>query len=201
MEVRRFILGPALTNMYVVSDDKGHGFIVDCADKDQVVEDYINENNIKIDFILQTHTHFDHVLGLEYYRDLYKVDVYASEDAKDIANDVRYNLGNYYKDLYVPIDKYLKDEEIFTDYKIKAIKTPGHTLDSMSYVVDDMVFTGDCLFKLTVGRSDFLGGDYDTLIDSLKNKLALLDRDTKVYPGHRSETTIGYEIDHNQFMK
>lgn len=201
MEVRRFVLGPALTNMYVVSDDKGHGFIVDCADKDQVVEDYINENNIKIDFILQTHTHFDHVLGLEYYRNLYKVDVYASEDSKDIANDVRYNLGNYYKDLYVPIDKYLKDEEIFTDYKIKAIKTPGHTLDSMSYAVDDMVFTGDCLFKLTVGRSDFLGGDYDTLIDSLKNKLALLDRDTKVYPGHRSETTIGYEIDHNQFMK
>ena len=201
MQVKRFVLGPALTNLYVVSRDDGHGFIVDCADRDEAVDRYISENNIKIDFILQTHTHFDHVLGLEYYKNLYDVDVYASEDSKEIANDKNYNLAYDYDGLYVPIDKYVEDGEIITDYNILAIKTQGHTLDSMSYIIDDIVFTGDSLFKLTIGRTDFPGGDYNTLIDSVKNKLGKLDSDTIVYPGHRADTTIGYEKQYNQFFQ
>ena len=70
MEIKRFPLGPVLTNLYVVSEN-GHGFIVDAVSKSDLVTDYINDNNIKINFILQTHTHFDHVLGLEYYKNLY----------------------------------------------------------------------------------------------------------------------------------
>lgn len=200
MEVRMFTVGPALANLYVVSKD-GHGFIVDCADKDEAIDKYIKDNNIKIEFILQTHTHFDHVMGLEYYKNLYDVDVYASEDAKDIANDPTYNLGSYYHDLYVPIDKYLKDGEIIEPFHIKAIKTPGHTLDSMSFLVDDDIFTGDCLFRLSIGRYDFPGGDYDTIIDSIKNKICILDKNFKVYPGHRASSTIGYEIENNPFLK
>lgn len=81
MEIRRFILGPVMTNLYVVSEN-GHGFIVDAVDKSKDVCDYISENNIKIDFILQTHTHFDHVLGLDFYKNKYNAKVYAASEAK-----------------------------------------------------------------------------------------------------------------------
>ena len=131
MQIKKFTLGPVLTNLYVVSEN-GHGFIVDAADKSDYVTDYIKDNKIEIDFILQTHTHFDHVLGLEYYKDLYNIDVYASSESKQIANDSNYNLGFNYPGLFVPIDKYLEDNEVFSDFNIKAIKTPGHSLDSIS---------------------------------------------------------------------
>ena len=77
MQIKRFTLGPVMTNLYVVSKN-GHGFIVDAVEKSDLVTEYINKNNIQIDFILQTHTHFDHVLGLDFYKNLYNVDVYAS---------------------------------------------------------------------------------------------------------------------------
>ena len=199
MEVKRFVEGPVMTNMYVVSDNK-KGFLVDCAYPSSRVDQYIRDNDIKIEFILQTHTHFDHVIGLEYYKNLYNVNVYASEDAKDIANDPNYNLGFNIKDLKVPIDIYLKDGQIFTDYNILAIKTPGHTIDSMSFYLDKMLFTGDTLFRLSIGRTDFPGGSYEQIIDSIKSKLAKFDRDTIVYPGHNDISTLGYELDNNPFL-
>ena len=88
MKIKKFVEGPVMTNMYVVSDEKNEGFIVDCAYPSKRLCQYVEDNNIKIKFIIQTHTHFDHVLGLEYFKNLYGVDVYASEDSKDIANDV-----------------------------------------------------------------------------------------------------------------
>lgn len=199
MKIRKFVEGPVMTNMYVASDDKNDGFIVDCAYPSKRVEEYIKENKINIKFIIQTHTHFDHVLGLEYFKNLYKVDVYASEDAKEIANDKDYNLA-YSFDLNVPIDKYLKDGEIFSEYNIMAIKTPGHTIDSMSYKIGDIIFSGDTLFRLSIGRTDFPGGSYPQIIDSIKNKLAGFKPDTKIYPGHGEETSLAFELDNNPFL-
>ena len=199
MIVKRFIEGPVMTNMYVVSDDNREGFIVDCAYPSRAVEEYINKNNIEIKFILQTHTHFDHVLGLEHFKNLYKVKAYASEDSLNIANDKDYNLAYSY-DLKVDIDEFLKDGEVFSEYNIKAIKTPGHTIDSMSFKIDDMIFSGDTLFKLSIGRTDFPGGSYPQIIDSIKNKLGGFDKDTIVYPGHGDETYIGYELNNNPFL-
>lgn len=199
MKIRKFVEGPVMTNMYVVSDDKNDGFIVDCAYPSKRVEEYIKENKINIKFIIQTHTHFDHVLGLEYFKNLYKVDVYASEDAKEIANDKDYNLA-YSFDLNVPINKYLKDGEIFSEYNIMAIKTPGHTIDSMSYKIGDIIFSGDTLFRLSIGRTDFPGGSYPQIIDSIKNKLAGFAPDTKIYPGHGEETSLAFELDNNPFL-
>ena len=199
MEIKRFTLGPALTNLYVVSKD-GHGFIVDGVKESKLVTDYIKEKGIKIDFILQTHTHFDHVLGLEYYKNLYDVDVYASDKSKDIANDVTYNLAYDYPDLYVPIDKYLKDGDTISNFEIKVLETPGHSLDSLSYVIDDVVFCGDTLFNLSIGRTDFPGGDYQTLINSIFDKLKPLGNDTIAYPGHGNETRLIYEFTNNPFL-
>lgn len=199
MKIRRFVEGPVMTNMYVVSDENNEGFLVDCAYPSDRVKQYIEDNNIKINFIIQTHTHFDHVLGLEYFKNLYDVNVYASEDSKEIANDKDYNLAYSY-DVNVPIDNYLKDGVVFSKYNILAIKTPGHTLDSMSYKVDDVLFSGDTLFKQSIGRTDFPGGNYNQIIDSIKNKFSKFDGDTKVLSGHGEETTISYEFNNNPFL-
>lgn len=199
IEIKRFTLGPVMTNLYVVSKN-GHGFIIDGVEESKLVTDYIKEKDIKIDFILQTHTHFDHVLGLEYYKNLYNVDVYASSKSKDIANDVSYNLAYDYPSLYVPIDKYLKDGDVILDFEIKALETPGHSLDSLSYVIDDVVFCGDTLFNLSIGRTDFPGGDYQTIINSIFDKLKPLGDETIAYPGHGNETRLGYEFLNNPFL-
>lgn len=199
MEIKRFPLGPVLTNLYVVSEN-GHGFIVDAVAKSDLVTDYIKDNNIKIDFILQTHTHFDHVLGLEYYKNLYNVDVFASSESRDIANDKYYNLAYDYDDLNVPIDNFLKDKEVITDFKIKALKTPGHSLDSISYLIGDHLFSGDTLFRGSIGRTDFPGGDYETLIGSINEKYRVLDSNTVVYPGHGEKTSLDYEFNNNPFL-
>ncbi len=198
MKVKKFALGPVLTNLYVVSEN-GRGFIVDAADKSDQVTDYIKENNIDIDFILQTHSHFDHVLGLEYYKNLYDIEVYASIDAKDIANNKNYNLAFDYPNLSVPIDKYLEDGEVFSNFNIKAIKTPGHSIDSMTYLVGDYLFTGDTLFNLSIGRTDLPGGDYGTIMDSL-NSYRSLSPDLEVYSGHGSITNLAYELANNPFL-
>lgn len=199
MQIKRFTLGPVMTNLYVVSKN-GHGFIVDAVEKSDLVTEYINKNNIQIDFILQTHTHFDHVLGLDFYKNLYNVDVYASNEAKYIANDKHYNLAFDYDDLYVPIDIYLDDDEIITDCNIKVLKTPGHSLDSTSYLVDDILFTGDTLFKLSIGRTDFPGGDYNTIINSINEKYRVLNPNIDVYPGHGEKTNLDYEFKNNPFL-
>lgn len=200
MQINKFTLGPVMTNSFLVHEN-GKGFIVDCPYPSSVLDKFIEDNKIKIEFIILTHTHFDHVSGLKYYKDKFGVDVYASEDAKDLAEDKNFNLGHHINNLEVPIDHYLKDGEVFSKYNIKAIKTPGHTIDSMSFVMGDDVFTGDTLFRLSVGRTDFPGGSFEQIRDSILNKLGNLDRNSKIYPGHNEETILGFELDNNPFLQ
>lgn len=200
MEINKFTLGPVMTNTYVVHED-GRGFIVDCPYPSRTLDKFIEDNKIKIEFIVLTHTHFDHVSGLRYYKDKFDVDVYASEDAKEVADDPNYNLGYHLDNLEVPIDYYLKDGEVFSKYNIRAIKTPGHTIDSMSFVLGSSIFTGDTLFRLSIGRTDFPGGSFEDIKSSIINKLGKLDRSARLYPGHNEESTLGFELDNNPFLK
>lgn len=200
MKINKFTLGPVMTNTYVVYDN-GRGFIVDCPYPSRALDKFIEDHKIKIEFIILTHTHFDHVTGLKYYKDKYGVDVYASEDAKNLAEDPNYNLAYHLNNLEVPIDHYLKDGEVFSKYNIEAIKTPGHTIDSMSFVLGNTIFTGDTLFRLSVGRTDFPGGSFEEIKNSIINKLGKLDRSAKIYPGHNENSTLGFELDNNPFLQ
>lgn len=127
--------------------------------------------------------------------------MYASEDARNLAEDPNYNLGYHLNNLEVPIDHYLRDGEVFSKYNIEAIKTPGHTLDSMSFVLGNAIFTGDTLFRLSVGRTDFPGGSFEQIKNSIINKLGKLDRSAKIYPGHNENSTLGFELDNNPFLQ
>lgn len=200
MNIVKISEGSMMANCYLVFDENKNGFIIDPVYPGGKIENYIDTNKINIEFILLTHTHFDHVLGLNYFKDKLKVNVYASEDSKNIANDPDYNLSRGYCELSVKIDEYLKDLEEFSKYNIKAIKTPGHSLDSMSYKVGDHIFSGDTLFNLSIGRSDFPGGNYNILINSIKDKLFIYDDQTKIHPGHGESTSIGFEKNNNPFL-
>ena len=200
MNIEKIVEGPMMANCYVVYDDENNGFLIDPVYPDGKIENYIDKNKINIEFILLTHTHFDHVLGLEYFKNKFNVKVYASEDSKNIANDPDYNLSSGYCDLDIKIDSYLKDGEEFSPYKIRAIKTPGHSLDSMSYKLGDDIFSVDTLFSLSLGRSDFPGGNFNTLINSIKNKIFIYDDKTKIHPGHGESSSIGFEKENNPFL-
>ena len=200
MNIEKIVEGPMMANCYVVYDDENNGFLIDSVYPDGKIENYIDKHKINIEFILLTHTHFDHVLGLEYFKNKFNVKVYASEDSKNIANDPDYNLSRGYCDLDIKIDSYLKDGEEFSPYQIMAIKTPGHSLDSMSYKLGDHIFSGDTLFNLSIGRSDFPGGNFNTLINSIKNKIFIYDDKTKIHPGHGESSSIGFEKENNPFL-
>ncbi|EIA23345.1 hypothetical protein SFB2_168G1 [Candidatus Arthromitus sp. SFB-2] len=89
----------------------------------------------------------------------------------------------------------------FDSFEVEVIATPGHTLGSVSYRIDDLLFTGDTLFKGTIGRTDLYGGDFNTIIESIRFKLFSLPDDTIVYPGHGEESSIGEEKINNRFLR
>lgn len=200
MKIKKIETGPIMTNSYVISDENNRGLIIDPVFPAGLIEEYIEKENIKISKILLTHTHFDHVMGLEYFRNKYGVKVYASEDAETIYRNPAYTLVDQVGNINIIIDKFLKDSEIIEDFGIVCLKTPGHSIDSMSYVVDNNIFSGDLIFRLSVGRSDFPGGSHGTLINSVMNKIMTYEDDTKIYPGHGISTTVGYERVNNPFL-
>ena len=99
-------------------------------------------------------------------------------------------------------EKFVKDGDIITvgDMQIKVINTPGHTEGGVCYLIEDKLFSGDTLFRESVGRTDLFGGSFEKLLDSVKNKLFKLDDNITVYPGHGPATTIGYEKKHNEIL-
>jgi hydroxyacylglutathione hydrolase len=200
MKIQKIETGPIMTNCYVVSDENNKGFIIDPVFPNGLIEDYIEKNNIQISHIFLTHTHFDHVLGLDYFKNKYKAKVFASEDAKKIYKDSTYTLASQFGDVKIEIDEFLTDGEEIKEFGLLALKTPGHSIDSMCYVLDNVIFSGDTLFYLSVGRSDFPGGSHATLINSIKTKLLNYDNDTLVYPGHGEITSIGFEKSNNPFL-
>lgn len=201
MKIKQIETGPIMANAYVISDENNNGFIIDPVYPNGEIEAYIEKEGIKISKILLTHTHFDHVIGLEYFRDKYKAEVYASEDAKDIYKDPNYTLVDEVGlDINIIIDKFLKDGEKIEDIGVLALKTPGHTIDSMSFVIDDNIFSGDLIFRLSVGRSDFPGGDHGILINSIMDKIMPYPDQTKIFSGHGMSTTVGYERKNNPFL-
>ena len=100
------------------------------------------------------------------------------------------------------IDRYINDEEIISlgKSKIKVIHTPGHTQGGVCFYVNENLFSGDTIFKESIGRTDLPGGDYDQIIDSIQQKILTLPNDTIIYPGHGKTTTVAWEKEHNNYF-
>ncbi|WP_054251692.1 MBL fold metallo-hydrolase [Neofamilia massiliensis] len=206
MEFKKLELGFGQMNSYILWDEKTkEGAIIDPGYDFYLIEKALEEENIVPKFILLTHSHGDHIGAIKELKDKYKdLKVYVHKDEEQMIMDPVLNLSRLtqMEPVSVKADETFEDGKVFTlgDIEIKAIHTPGHSPGGTCYLVGNTLFSGDTLFKLSVGRSDFYLGDQDQLINSIKTKLLTLDDDIVVYPGHGPETTIGQERERNPFL-
>ena len=207
MIIKRFVLGMASTNSYVVTNtDTKECVIVDIGAHSLVMENYIKDNGYTLKGVLLTHGHFDHIMGLDGIVKSYDVPVYIYEDEMDMLKDPSLNASVSFGLNYAFGGKVngLRDGEVFSiaGLEFKVIHTPGHTAGGCCYLIEDekVLFSGDTLFRTSVGRSDLPTGSGSALIRSIREKLMELPEDIKVYPGHMDSTTIGYEKKYNPFV-
>lgn len=194
------ICGELEVNCYVITTDE-FAFIIDPGGDPELIETYIY--NKKLLYILLTHGHVDHIGAVEYFYKKYNPQIMASILEKKLLSAPMLNLSLFFsKPMKINyVSKFLEDnEEIdFDGYKIKAISTPGHTPGGMCYLLGNNLFTGDTLFKMSVGRTDFPGSNHKELIKNIKNKLFTLDENIVIFPGHLESSTIGQEKLNNPF--
>ena len=201
MNIEIFTAGPIDANNYLLTDGD-EAVLIDCSEvKPEILKELDGK---KLKYILLTHGHFDHVLGVNGMREKTGAKVLVNQnDIQRMEESAQIMQTFGVQGVETPkADEYINDGDTvkFGNTTIKAIATPGHTEGGMCYLIDGKLFSGDTLFKDTVGRCDLPGGNFKKLSDSVKNKLFTMDENTVVYPGHGPETTIGYEKKYNEII-
>ncbi len=210
IKVEKFVVGPLGENSYVLSDETRECIFVDPGfyyeEEHKEIVDFISENKLKPVNISNTHCHFDHIMGVEFIREKFKISFQAhSEDAFLIerAGEQAKMFGFETKPIS-PIDKFINENDSvkFGNTEMKIIHVPGHSPGHLVFYSEEskILIAGDVLFYGSIGRTDLPGGDYQTLISGIKEKLFVLPDETKVYSGHGPETTIGFEKHNNPFL-
>ncbi|MCX5679564.1 MAG: MBL fold metallo-hydrolase [Candidatus Omnitrophica bacterium] len=199
--IKRFVTGPIETNCYVVWDTSTNdACLIDPGGDAEKIKDFLEDNGLRLDFIINTHGHGDHIAANSYFR----VPIYIHEFDKDFLLDPGKNLSGAFLFPFVSpaASRILKDGDTVKlgTLTMEVMHTPGHTPGSISIALDDVVFTGDTLFAGGVGRTDFEYGSEDALIKSICQKLMPLADDIIIYPGHGPESTIGEERSSNPFI-
>lgn len=227
MIIKTFIEPPIDNNNYLIVDENtGDAALIDCSAPDiwdkipygsgSAAATVSGKNRAQLDginlkYILLTHGHFDHIAGIR-SKDLpapksnvsEQPIVYMHKADLDWVN----NVNEYMPMMGMPkiaiphIDIFINDGDIIKlgSLEIKVLHTPGHTQGGVCYYVENKLFSGDTIFRESVGRCDLEGGDFDQIVESIKNKIYTLPDDTLIYPGHGKSTSVGWEKEHNFFM-
>lgn len=205
MELKIFQTGPFQVNTYLVYDNKSkEGIIIDVGGSvDEIIQEAKN-SGINIKYILNTHGHFDHILGTKEMCEKLNIGFYIHENDAIFVESLEDQLDLYGFPPVAPpqIKGFISKDSEFSigDTKIEVIETPGHTPGGVCFLIDNILFSGDTLFCESIGRTDLPGGDYAQLQQSIKNNLFTLDENIVVYPGHDQSTTISHEKKWNQFV-
>ncbi len=203
MIIENLVLSPFMSNCYIVgSEVTNEAMVIDPCDEAQRVVDAAAKHGLKITFIVTTHNHVDHIGAISDVRDMTGGQFLSHGAWRDPELTQRFAriMGPDFKMPPDP-DRLVDDGDTieFGDLKFSVIHTPGHSPDGISIYGHGVVFSGDTLFNMGIGRSDFNDSNYDDLMNSLKKLMALPD-ETVVLSGHGPQTTIGYERSYNPFL-
>ena len=210
MKVQSFTFNPFQENTYVLSDDTQQCIIVDpgcyTPPEKQELSAYIASIQLQPCRLVNTHAHLDHILGNNYVSGLYKLslEMHDADTAILKAAPVYGEMWGIHAEPSPDPSVLLKegDTVTFGQTSLKVLFTPGHSPGSICLYAEKegILIAGDVLFRESIGRTDLPGGDYDTLIRSIREKLFVLPDDVRVFPGHGPDTTIGYERRNNPFL-
>ena len=210
MEIYKLVFSPIDVNTYLLADESGDCAIIDCgcydARENEELAGFIKKHNLNPTLLLNTHCHLDHVCGNKFILDRYKLRTFSSEldemNRKDAVKHARF-FGMTIENPPEPAG-FLTDNQVITfgTTELEVRHVPGHSSGSLAFYSEknNVVFTGDALFAGSIGRTDLPGGDYQTLIQSIENKLFVLPPSTVVYPGHGIETSIEREKNTNPYF-
>lgn len=193
------------SNTYILSDGN-ECIVIDCGVDPKRVMDVVERNNLEVKYIILTHGHFDHIYHAKSLRDKTGAKLCVHEDELELYRNPMLNGSRMFgagKDVEtVEPDMLLKDGQRLEagNLTVEIIHTPGHSPGSICVLSENMLFSGDTLFAMSVGRTDFPGGNARALNESIHKKLFTLDENIEVYPGHGPKTTIGFEKENNPYV-
>jgi len=211
MTIKTFTFNPIQENSYLVYDETLEAVVIDagCISKveKRALKQYIEDNNLTLKRVLNTHLHFDHQFGNRFLFETFGIKPEAGKEDEYLLENVIAQTRSFGMDVdeeAQPLGGYIiENQEIkFGNSAFTAFHVPGHSPGSMAYYAekDGVLFAGDVLFRGSIGRTDLPGGDYATLIQSITQKLLPLPDSTVVYSGHGPQTTIGFEKKNNPFL-
>lgn len=211
MNVKTLVFNPFQENTYIVWSNSGECAIIDpgmmYSSECQAISAFIEEKGLTSTHLLNTHMHIDHVAGNEYISKKYGLVAEGNIEDNFLAERVKEQaqmFGVPYSGSNVTIGKNLSENDIIKigDESLKVIEIPGHSKGHIAFYSekDGLIFTGDALFQLSIGRTDLPTGNYNQLLTSIDTKLMTLPDETVVYPGHGNKTTIGFEREHNPYI-
>ncbi len=206
MIVKSLAVGPIMANCFIVGcEDTHEAAVIDPGDEADRILLSLAESKLRLKYILNTHGHFDHVAANKKMKDATGADlIIHALDAPMLSQiSASASMWGLSSDDSPPPDQTVEEGDIinFGNLSLKVIHTPGHTQGGISFYTDGCVFVGDTLFAGSIGRTDFAGGNFETLIASIREKLFRLADDTRVLTGHGPETTIGSEKQYNPFAR
>lgn len=209
MEIKRVVFNPFRENTYLVWDDSNEAIVIDAGNmkdgENNILKDMIESRGLKPVMAVNTHGHFDHTQGVKWLKDEYGVQFACS--AKDQFLIDSASGGKVYglkcnETPAIDIDLDTLEEITFGNTRLRVIKTPGHTPGHVVLYNEESksLFTGDTLFRESIGRTDLPGGDYSWIMKSILEEIVPLGDDVTIYPGHEDQSTIGHETLYNPFI-
>ena len=211
MKIARLIFNPIQENTYVVWDDTLQAAIIDAGNagerENEVLEKFLSDNGLKPVLALNTHGHFDHLLGVNFLQDRYGVklamsskDEFLLKNASVSAELFGVRAGDMPEGIDIDLEQ--MEEITFGSTTLKVIPVPGHTPGHVAFYEPEskVLFTGDTLFRESIGRTDLPGGDYSWIMRSIIDNLLPLGDDVKIYPGHGDVSDLGHESMYNPFV-